>query len=25
LLGEGVNVAYLVCTKVEERDFPWNE
>lgn len=25
LLGEGNNVAYLVCTKVDERDFPWGE
>ncbi|KAH6711144.1 hypothetical protein BKA61DRAFT_110397 [Leptodontidium sp. MPI-SDFR-AT-0119] len=25
LLGEGTHVSYLVCTKVTERDFPWNE
>jgi hypothetical protein len=25
LLGEGNNCAYLVCTKIDERDFPWNE
>jgi hypothetical protein len=25
LLGEGANASYLVCTKVHERDFPWNE
>jgi hypothetical protein len=25
LLGEGSNCAYLVCTKIDERDFPWNE
>ncbi|TAQ86226.1 hypothetical protein B7494_g5437 [Chlorociboria aeruginascens] len=25
LLGEGANVGYLVCTRVEERDFPWSE
>ena len=25
LLGEGTHVSYLVCTRVEERDFPWQE
>lgn len=25
LLGEGSNVTYLVCTKVDERDFPWQD
>jgi hypothetical protein len=25
LLGEGNNCSYLVCTKIDERDFPWNE
>ncbi|KAK0109819.1 hypothetical protein ONS95_002491 [Cadophora gregata] len=25
LLGEGTHVSYLVCTRVTERDFPWNE
>jgi hypothetical protein len=25
LLGEGNNCAYLVCAKINERDFPWNE
>ena len=25
LLGEGSNVGYLVCTRVEERHFPWGE
>ncbi|KAL3428217.1 hypothetical protein PVAG01_01726 [Phlyctema vagabunda] len=25
LLGEGGNVPYLVCTKIDERDFPWRE
>jgi hypothetical protein len=25
LLGEGSSVGYLVCTRVEERDFPWGE
>jgi hypothetical protein len=25
LSGEGSNSSYLVCTRVEERDFPWRE
>ncbi|KAH8820022.1 hypothetical protein F5884DRAFT_33959 [Xylogone sp. PMI_703] len=24
LLGEGINVAYLTCTRVDDRDFPWD-
>ncbi|RFU34647.1 hypothetical protein B7463_g1744, partial [Scytalidium lignicola] len=24
LLGEGVNVGYLTCTRVDDRDFPWD-
>ena len=25
LSGEGNSTNYLVCTRVEERDYPWNE
>lgn len=25
LNGEGANISYLVCTKVDERDFPWSD
>lgn len=25
LFGEGSNVSYLVCTRIDERDFPWGD